>query len=68
MKLRLEKVTIDSNGKELKRSTIGEYDTELDAILALQEENQKLRKAGDDRTRIDMIQILESPKEKRLDS
>ena len=32
----------------------------------MQEEDQKLRKAGGERTWIDMIQILESLKEKRL--
>jgi len=59
-------VTTGSNGKELKHSTISEYSTELEAILSMQEEDQKLRKAGGDRTWIDVIQILEGLKEKRL--
>jgi len=67
MRLRLERVLFDGNGKEISRKPIGEYSTELDAIVAMQAEDQKSREAGEKNSRIDMVQILKSPKERRLD-
>ena len=46
MRLRLERVLFDGNGKEISRKPIGEYSTELDAIVAMQAEDQKSREAG----------------------
>jgi len=66
MRLRLERVLFDGNGKEISRKPIGEYSTELDAIVAMQAEDQKSREAGEKNSRIDMVQILKSPKERRL--
>ena len=37
MRLRLERVLFDGNGKEISRKPIGEYSTELDAIVAMQQ-------------------------------
>lgn len=67
MRLRLERVLFDGNGKEISRKPIGEYSTELDAIVAMQAEDQKSRETGEKNSRIDMVQILKSPKERRLD-
>ena len=67
MRLRLERVLFDGNGKEISRKPIGEYSTELDAIVAMQAEDQKSKEAGEKNSRIDMVQILKSPKERRLD-
>ena len=67
MRLRLERVLFDGNGKEISRKPIGEYSTELDAIVAMQTEDEKSREAGEKNSRIDMVQILKSPKERRLD-
>ena len=58
MRLRLEKVVFDDNMIEISWKPIGEYNTELDAVLAMRAENQKLREAGDLKSRVHMTQIL----------
>ena len=55
MRLRLERVLFDGNGKEISRKPIGKYSTELDAIVAMQAEDQKSREAGEKNSRIDMV-------------
>ena len=67
MKLRVDIVTNDENGKEVSRKTVGEYGTEIEAIIAIQEQEKILRETGKENSRLEMIQTLESPKERRLD-
>ena len=67
MKLRVDIVTSDESGKEISRKTVGEYGTEVEAIIAIQEQEKNLGETGKGNSRLEMIQTLESPKERRLD-
>ena len=49
----------DSNGQVVERQKIGEYKTEIDAIMKVSEEDQKLKKAGIKDAHVEMLQILE---------
>ena len=51
----------------MTRKTVGEYGTEVEAIIAIQEQEKNLGETGKGNSRLEMIQTQESLKERRLD-
>ncbi|MBQ7535922.1 MAG: hypothetical protein IJT43_09965 [Stomatobaculum sp.] len=62
MKFRIDVVMKDEKGKELSRSTVGEYGSELDAYAALEKQEKVLRTLGNNSTCVEMIRLPDKPK------
>ena len=67
MKFQVNIVTNDESGIVVSRKMVGEYGTEVEAILAVGDENAKLQQSGKKNSHIEMVQIIEKPGEHRID-
>ena len=57
MRIRIDRVRKDDNGKELSRSTVGEYGSDIEALAALKKQEEVLRTVGNDNTCVEMINL-----------
>ena len=67
MKFQVNIVTNNEAGAVVSRNMVGEYGTEIEAIIVVGDENNKLRKAGVKNSHVEMVQIAEHPGEHRID-
>lgn len=59
MKFVINIAKTDSDGQVIERQKVGEYITEIEAIMKVSEEDQKLKKAGIKDAHVEMLQVLE---------
>ncbi|MBQ7533988.1 MAG: hypothetical protein IJT43_00025 [Stomatobaculum sp.] len=57
MRIRIDLVRKDDKGKELSRSTVGEYGSDIEALAALKKQEEVLRTVGNDNTCVEMINL-----------
>ncbi len=57
MRYRIEVVKKDDNGREFSRSMVGEYNSEIDALKALETQEKVLRTMGSNDTCVEMVRL-----------
>ena len=57
MRIRIDLVRKDDNGKELSRSTVGEYGSDIEVLAALKKQEEVLRTVGNDNTCVEMLNL-----------
>ena len=67
MKFQVNIVTNDEAGNVASRKLVGEYATELEAIMAVGKEDNQMRRSGTKNSHVEMVQIAEKRGEHRID-